>query len=122
MSHVTFETARRLAEAGYPQPKKPQIGQTWIFSFLPDTALMIGSQIEGPIPWHGLFHATETFLPTATDILAHLPGWNLAFTTVSRWICYWEDIDGNVTEFIGHENPAEAAAEAWFFEQTHAKE
>lgn len=120
MSHVTFETARRLAEAGYPQPKKPQIGQTWIFSFLPDTALMIGSQIEGPIPWHGLFHATETFLPTATDILAHLPGWYLTFSN-GEWACLSFDDEGSAPDSFVNDNPAEACAEAWFFKQATQK-
>lgn len=121
MSHVTSETALRLKEACFPQ--KIGDAQFWFVAsgngkFDPTVIVVAGGMQQ-----HILENAYEekVFAPTATDILQHLPGWNLAFTTVSKWICFWEDIDGNVTEFIGHDNPAEAAAEAWFFEQSHAK-
>lgn len=115
MTHITSETARRMKEAGFPQPKKTEKGQYWFANG--ELILFAGcEQVEVR-----MFEQDMVFAPTATDILAHLPGWNLAFTTVPRWICYWEDIDGNITEFIGHDNPAEAAAEAFLLEQSHAK-
>lgn len=119
MTHVTPETASRLKDAGFQQPEKPGIGQAWIFSFLPDTVLVIGSQVEGPIPWGGLFHAAETFLPTATDIMQHLPGWDLSFEN-GIWICSLQEDEFILAEYR-NSNPAEAAADAFFFEQSHAK-
>lgn len=122
MQHVTIETGRRLKDAGFPQPEKPEIGQAWLFSFLPDTVLVIGSQVEGLIPWGGLFHAAETFLPTATDIMQHLPGWNLCYQK-NEWVA-WADLGTDrEPEYVTFENdnPAESVAEAWFFEQATQK-
>ena len=116
MSHVTPETARRLKDAGFQQPEKPGIGQAWIFD-IADHVLTVGSVIEiQGIPI--IMGNAEVFCPTATDIMQHLPGWALEFTE-NEWICYYRET--GFDDFVGHRNPAEAAAEAWFFEQSHAK-
>lgn len=86
---VFLETAKRLGKAGFPQP--PKYGIT-----------------TRDIPeWHA---------PTATDILKEIPGWNLAYTKAFKWVVYW-DAPGLAEPIqFSHENPAEAAAQAWFYE------
>lgn len=129
MRHVTFETAKRLAEAGFPQPE-PQRGQLWYnkagaeyIIILADNLGMCDYSISpsGKV-WLGRgLNDEELFAPTATDILFHLPGWNLAYTTACGWIAYW-DAPGLAEPIqFSHENPAEVCAMAWFFEQENAK-
>ena len=118
MSHVTPETARRLKDAGFQQPEKPGIGQAWIFD-IADHVLTVGSVIEiQGIPI--IMGNAEVFCPTATDIMQHLPGWYLAFSK-NQFVCLSFDEEGSAPDSFVHENPAEACAKAWFFEQSNAK-
>lgn len=81
---VTFETARKLKDAGFPQPEA-EFGQVWYRPEYIDnsnTILVTGQWDEGPygigdmgqqyspynLAWHEL-----VFAPTATDILEYLP-------------------------------------------------
>lgn len=127
MSHVTPKTARRLAEAGFPQPN-PEEGQVWynhagtIYVITYSYGKTCDYVVRGSNNvWieRGL-NDGEVFAPTATDILAHLPGWYLSFED-GIWVCSLQEDEFVLAEFRSS-NPAEAVAEAWFFEQTRAKE
>lgn len=124
MIHATPETAKRLKKAGFPQPK-PDEGQVWYNSA--GTVYVVtysyGKTCDYVVRgsnnvWieRGL-NDGEVFAPTATDILAHLPGWSLEYTE-NGWVCF-ESILGGHRDFTPNSNPAEAAAEAWFFEQAN---
>ena len=136
MIHVTPETARRLKEAGFPQ--NITTGFYFVESYTPSGKarkwggivfkcgidyMLCGSFSGARTLLHNC-HKTVLdtknafFAPSATDIMQHLPGWNLAYTEAHGWTCFWEFIDR--AEFIEFydANPAEAAAEAWFFEHS----
>lgn len=101
MSHVAHETARRMKDAGFPQPESP-------------TMWTLAGKVDLP--------QGEAFAPAATDILQYLPGWNLCYKN-NRWVA-WADVGTDrEPEYVTfeNENSAEAAAEAWFFEQSNAK-
>lgn len=111
MTHVTFETAKRLKEAGFPQPEQTVPGSAW---FSGKTLWIMGAS-DAILPPHRWFAAIPTFAPTATDILAQMLGWSLEYTE-NGWVCF-ESILGGHRDFTPNSNPAEACAEAWFFEQ-----
>lgn len=62
----------------------------------------------------------EIFAPSATDIMQDLPGWNLS-RNMSAWECWMDfnDENGYNPKVCTHENPTEAAAQAWFFDNKH---
>ena len=127
---VTFETAARLKEAGFPQPT-PEAGQWWYNPdfgpflvgklwmvdgrlrniFYPDTGKVVNKEIR-------LFPDC-VFAPTATDILRGLSSdCVLGTKKLGGWICgSWRLISADHMRFfvagMHDENPAEAAAEAW---------
>jgi len=122
MKNVTFETAVKLKEAGFPQPT-PQRGQSWYNSAGVEYIITLSENLgfcdystsTSGMVWFGRgLNDGEIFSPTATDILQHLPGWALEYTETG-WVCYFHGFD----DFVGHRNPAEAAAEAWTFENNH---
>lgn len=125
MSHVTFETARKLKDADFPQPE-PMPGQVW---YADNSLKVFVSKVNaGSISGHSEYPcariedtitAVDIFAPTATDIMQHLPGWCLSFEN-GIWVCRLEEDEFVLAEFRSS-NPAEAAAEAWFFEQSYAK-
>lgn len=99
MHIVSFETAKRLANAGFPKPA-PDYGQTWYTHYgCPGSVTDLSKWSDNG----------EVFAPTATDILRELPNWSICYTA-SGWACFFDDF------IIEHSNPAEAAARAWFFE------
>lgn len=129
MSHVTFETARRLKNTGFPQPEFAS-GQFWYNEWKALSIIgrreiadngphefficmsMETGRVDGIIPMHeGSF-----FAPTATDILRDLPGLLRKFKGHFQWG------DNFVLMPLGaklgaqcyqHETPAEACAAAW---------
>lgn len=127
---VTFETAVRLKEAGFPQPV-PEAGQWWYNPdfgpflvgklwmvdgrlrniFYPDTGKVVNKQIR-------LFPDC-VFAPTATDILRESPNYyyirKYRYDTENRFSIFCELQEGDLTQIAkGVDiNPAEAAAEAW---------
>lgn len=122
---VSFETAKRLKEAGFPQPE-PEFGQFWYNgSDLLVVVKYLGAKewIACPLSganWTRLFSAAfqrpivfgePVFAPSATDILRELgPGFVLYFDSPGRWVLSENNPYGLCTN---HENPAEASAEAW---------
>ena len=122
--NVTFETAVRLKEAGFPQPK-PDFGQVW---HNPDFGLfVVGAIIEGAalifyedgdyifkkeVP----FFQECAFAPTATDILRELPGCILSVEDFYRdtlVVGLFYEVWKTGRLLSDHANPAESAADAW---------
>ena len=134
--HVTFETAARLKDAGFPQPEQPQRGQVWYTCF-GQTMLVIYERKDrcdyhllekDRVYFDRIFENGEVFAPTAVDILEQLPECFSLEKCGSSFNCcgdreymrdcpvWWPlDIehreDGSI-EFI-NDNPAEACAKAW---------
>lgn len=123
MQTVTLETAKRLKEAGFPQPKSPERGQFWTFLFLPEMPLCVGDCL-GEMTL-AEFSGADTFLPSATDILSHLPEYAIAVhidyygECGEAWFC-WDTLAPENT-FKHPTNPAEVAAMAWFHENEKTK-
>ena len=120
---VSFETAKRLKEAGFPKPR-PDEGQIWYNAagIMYVITYSYGKTCDYVVRgsnnvWleRGL-NDGEVFGPTATDIMQHLPGWSLMFTETG-WICFPSKYWFGKPDFSSS-NPAEAAAEAWFFEKS----
>ena len=115
---VSFETARRLKEAGFKQPR-PEFGQVW---FDQDGAYVIGNVKNDIIS--GAWSAgdcftdasissmlADVFAPTATDILEQLPH---NFCIRGKSVFSLEPGDAyNIGRQFYADNPAEAAALAW---------
>lgn len=105
MQVVSFETAQRLKEFGFPQPEMISLAGV---KFWPEGASFYDDslQISGCIIWA----ERHIFAPTATDVLPE--DW-LLMRDVEGWICQYRADFG---VYVTHENPAEAAAAAWFWE------
>lgn len=127
MTHVKSETAKRLAEAGFPQPKLPQPGLVFYGNSNKRSCIVLDSDLCCSYKKNGDRYFVEkykienlVFAPTATDILAHLPGWYLTFSN-GEWACLSFDDEGSAPDSFVNDNPAEACAEAWFFKQATQK-
>lgn len=117
MNHVTYETAVRLKEAGFPQPA-PEAGQFW---YCPYGGLYFLQDIEQGFCRTrkvGTNHGWMTnlsfwvFAPTATDILKALgfPFYLIYDETAAQW--FLNNPDSEV-EIWKAGSPAEAAAQAF---------
>lgn len=118
MQHFcTFETAQRLADAGFPQPE-PQGGQFW---YETETKNIFTPLVMRRKKQHSGFVGLAfcewrsdadglIFAPGIADLLQALgPGWALQKGEGGSWRAYsWEH------EFIDTE-PAQALAGAWLF-------
>lgn len=119
--HTTVETSRLLFFAGFPQPS-PEIGHIWYASSSGAEVVVVGKNLskvvyrEAERVWKIDLKKAGIFAPTATDIMRELPEWNLAYTTVFKWIVYWDAPGLADPVQFSDKNPAEAAALAWFFE------
>lgn len=119
---TTSETAKTLAENGFPQPT-PEFGQVWYLSGKPHVCIghegggiyNFRSQ-EGMEERTAVNYPTYFFAPTATDILEQLPGWAItkggSMKVWSVWLPLFEPPESDEMEFHLR-NPAEAGAEAW---------
>jgi hypothetical protein len=117
MDVVSFETAKKLKEAGFPQPE-PAFGQVWYKSA--GSPIIVTSGWEAGFAFVGPRSAmTQTtymkrfqeqngvFAPTATDILRHIH---------LNELIYYDDelgfaLGGGIGDF--DHNPAEVCAEAY---------
>lgn len=119
MDIVTFETAKRLKEAGFPQPA-PEFGQAWYDMVTQTLFLIVETFDDNPPPYNGVWiiekggnvsHIERELLgmmayaPTATDILCRIPDNDFYFTDK----CFY--FSGDMEQ--GGENPAEVAAKKW---------
>ena len=136
---VSFETARRLKEAGFPQPQF-DIRQTWYSIggvWPPETEIYIAEKNEKAMRfitvsiWHHAITGVQeaereceiygdevVFAPTATDILREL-GCNYVLwfdesPKIKRYFCAKTgDSFSEAGKPFEHIEPAEAAALAW---------
>jgi len=142
-NHVTFETALRLKEAGFPQPN-PEVGQFWYLPMLgsingenpPYCINFVGeehiyfSRVGGIVTERehvgnrlsvSTFLKAATFAPTAADILRELKrvvGEHIEVqeTYENEFVVrLFEDLPfGNFDTILEtNDNPAEAAAQAF---------
>lgn len=121
---VIFETAKRLKEAGFPQPEF-EFGQFW-YAPNGNLCVMSGDGIYSGEARVMLKNGNTMFIktydivfaPTATDILEHLPGYALKIQK-SVWCVFNPEYiyavksTDDVQMYFQHKNPAEAAAESW---------
>lgn len=126
---VTLETAKRLKQAGFPQPE-PKVGQFWydgMFQRLSIASHRMGKDQHlyltpiNAVDWSHYFEAVvmlddkndwPIFAPTATDILREMPGAILVLENYGSQGKVWE-VWKNGGLIADLENPAEAAAFAW---------
>lgn len=117
---VSFETAKRLKEAGFPQPEF-EFGQLWHTDGDRDCAFV------GTMPFVRMkqdYAGSIIFLPTATDILLELQ----AVSDPNRWwaliplsgdpkwewvLQLWGENNNACIANFFNKNAAEAAAAAW---------
>lgn len=115
---LTFKTAVKLAEAGFPKPTEPEFGQLYYsHAFGGDPARLY---ITKTINRDWTQWPTTYFAPSATDILALLDGWWLE-KSGNQWCCMKIEGTDLTTAFtFFHHNPAEAVALAWL--KTYSKQ
>lgn len=128
---VTFETARALKDAGFPQPE-PEAGQVWYIPTKTPGQIFIthigeyyihyawGKNYEGNTPGSSKvnvesFFGTKPILAaTSTDILRELPETALLSRIENDWQCRIMSYDEERCEYaIRNTNPAEACAAAY---------
>lgn len=100
MNVVTFETAKRLKESGFPQPDR--FGQWQAFYKLSGDerrAFITEPRME-----------IETFAPSATDILKELGDDYCLHSNDGKWSCSVYEIDSFQSKY---DSPSEACAAAW---------
>jgi len=118
MDIVSFETAKRLKEAGFPQPEHKSQGQVWYSGghyaiyVAAGEFLRCGFVSKKGENFETLFDRrarmkieNEIFAPTATDILRLLPDNDFYFD--GKHFAFSGDMEQ------GSDNPAEVAAAAW---------
>ncbi len=135
---VTFETAQRLKEAGFPQPEF-EPGQIWhrknkegqnerqyiVKNWLANRVFAIecatGSFYKDVVfnskdltgHNYAMWSKSLVFAPTATDILRQMPGFSVLFLDNGN-SAGWTVLNHANECFAFHEhNPAEAVAQAW---------
>lgn len=123
MDIVTFETAKALKSAGFPQPPifHHDCDFDGFFYILEDHEDLFGlTQYTVPVLYHAPFKMPKQgrntpsdviiFAPITTDILRRLPGHKIFYSATSwSWICQ-HTVSG---KSHGNVNPAEACAAAW---------
>lgn len=110
MSAVSFETAKRLKEAGFPQPDY-EFGQLWYSEDERQQAFVGTGQME-LLRQH--YVGKMVFAPTATDILEQLGEyWTLRKRGAGNWIVAEQSHEERMVSHKIHASPHEAAALAW---------
>lgn len=127
---VTFETAKRLRDAGFPQAV-PGNGQFWynedkdlgvlgncISATFYFTWCSVGDNYDGR---DDHYENTDSilkeyiFAPTATDILRELPGldFELVYSEGNEDFAVHQTLDGDIINSWNDENPAELMAKPY---------
>lgn len=114
MNFVSYETAVRLKEAGFPQPE-PRFFQAW-YNPAGDSVHKIPFIIEPA--FRRMIDEYSIFAPTAEDILRELPDFAMYY---GEYFDSWESgffvfdtLRRRPDQYpTHHENPAEACALAW---------
>ena len=133
---VSFETAKRLKEAGFPQPEEFSVGDWWWAMIVRDEhsefsypynerfflrACVEKGRLEVVVQTNGCGVSLEEdycyFAPTATDILVRLPDLTALYKWRHEnvWCVDYQTQDPPLLTGTPHrhKNPAEACAEAW---------
>lgn len=117
---VSFQTAKSLKDAGFPQPKNINLGQSW---YLPSGELIFITKeghINGKPLWEILvFHApstgTEYFAPNRDEIFAEMPeaqNWGIGVNELGSLSCISDNFPGvRFDDLEEHE----AYAKAWIY-------
>lgn len=119
---VTPETARKLKEAGFPQPVKVECGEIWYSANDKAFVIICHSARSAVIGWTGLTSSITgtlqltalqscTFAPTATDILSDLGNDYHIGMLDGVFVSGLHQFGQSDLQF--NYNPAEAAASAW---------
>lgn len=108
MDIVSFETAKRLRDAGFPQPETVELGQFWYSAgelWLIQAPFRTGIH---PFKW---FASYPAYAPELTEMLKELPTHNLVFRHDKKeWAC----VPTTDTATISNATSAsEAVAAAW---------
>lgn len=131
---ISFETAKALKEAGFPQPEF-ETGQFWYNDL--GALTFVGRNEVNERFGKDYFYCTSVetgrtdffqpvahsafFAPTATDILRELRDGSIIGVMNKRFICHSSDflfpVDSEKTPI--HDNPAEAAAQAFLKEKSN---
>lgn len=125
---ISYETAKRLKQAGFPQPE-PAFGQVWYELHVSRYVIsstnngISGGWEDGETFEDAPFSSmnADIFAPTATDILKEL--WfrfELTYAAHGKFfIKEWKDLIDKPAIIQQSDDPAEAAALAWL--QIHEK-
>lgn len=108
MQTVTFETAKKLKEAGFPQPNP--VGDYWYIEHSTKDGGPPFSIARGEFLVHNPEYINDAiYAPTATELLPE--DW-LLMREGPNWICqHFEDSH----KYVIDDNPAETAALAWLY-------
>jgi len=108
MQVVTFETAKRLKEAGFPNPEILN-NRFW---FITDHEKPLFVEYSENILECIRMKFNPIFAPSATDILKELGSeWALKCTMFNIWVCY-HSFNVEALKYANN-SPAEACAAAW---------
>lgn len=132
---ATFEKAKALEAAGFPQPA-PQVGQIWHTRRFGSAYLIcrvLNDQVQftniqtGSISLAPCLEIVDAcvYAPDATDILKELGRlWNLYYDKMpnremplARWAVTYDGVNA-YGEVHYHENPADACADAYLLKNT----
>lgn len=121
MNYATFETARALKKAGFPQPE-PEFGQVWYYNEMGFYCTVLEAVFTNnhkvAVNAAGAIMRIEPdqnyFAPSATDIIPHLPQ-NLRYPIEISGdnIKIWVLENGYSPRSFKGESLAEACAAAW---------
>lgn len=117
MNHTTFETSKRLKEAGFPQPE-PDFGKIYYDKESEQKIVVIafdGEYVDcvyQNLTWVSYYIKISDliFAPTATDILREMPEHDLTFWHPQQ--TYYVEDTRNGIQWTNN-NPADAAALAY---------
>jgi len=129
---ITYKTAVRLKNAGFPQPE-PEAGQfwylqsgiiAWVAKKRPFDQFLLCDELGEPfIAMYLVFGEDLVFAPTATDILRELKSdFDLSGLEDGNWMVIKRATADQLTPiaYLVHDSPAESAAAAWL--KIHEKE
>lgn len=114
MEVVSFETALRLKEAGFPQPEVIEKYAPFYLVKFPEMGVGFARGFAVGHAWPERY----VYAPTATDILRMIPGaaldfWKLDDSDDGSFYIHIEDHTNFRDRFFYHKNSAEVAAAAW---------
>lgn len=119
---VSFETAKRLKEAGFPQPEFAKlqlwynerniVSIAWANHGNNFDIIQVATPIRVSRDW---FYQNMVFAPSATDILLFMPDDTMLYrANLNMFLCWTrKDRLPMIGDGICMDNPAEACAIAW---------